>query len=337
MALSTDLYGHLILGTLRGEAVRCRGDWTARRLLWRVYEHGLAGLLAEAIVRLGPQADPVLIALLPDLHANAAAQEAVVRPKLQAAAEISAALDRAVVWVKGAALSSTVYERPGLRTFGDLDLLTAPASVPAVVGVLERLGFVREGPADSMAASYERSDPVGVVAVDLHWDFVEKDGPQGAVEIPIDDILARSRPAGALQVPSTEDSLLLGAANLVRSRVDRIVLLVDFARLAAAGPDWGAVRERAVAWRLRTSLWLGLALAKEHLGAAVPDEALEGLSPARWKSDLLRGMLAGSTLWARRKIRARAVAYGLPFLCADSTGDIARAMLGSRGRIWKRL
>jgi hypothetical protein len=48
---------------------------------------------------------------------------------------------------------------------------------------------------------------------------------------------------------------------------------------------------------------------------------------------VLRGMLTGSALWHRRKVRARAVAYGLPFLCADSPGDIARAVVGSRGRI----
>jgi hypothetical protein len=175
------------------------------------------------------------------------------------------------------------------------------------------------------------------VAVDLHWDFVERDGPQGSVEFPLEDIVARSRLAGGLRVPATEDSLLLGAANLVRSRVDRMVLLVDFTRLAAAGPDWAAVRDRAAAWRLRTSLWLGLALAREHLGAAVPAGVLDALSPTRWKSGVLRGMLTGSALWARRKVRARAVAYGLPFLCADSPRDVARAVLGSRGRLWKRL
>lgn len=335
--MSTDLYGHLILGTLRGEALRAPPKLVPGRFLWRVYEHGLSGLLAEAIGGLGGRADPALSVLLPDLRANAAAQEATVRPKLEAAAAISAELGRAAVWVKGAALGSTVYERPGLRTFGDLDLLTSRASVPAVAEALGSLGFVRQGPPDTMAASYERQDPSGVIAVDLHWDFVEKDGPQGAVEIPVDEILSRARRAAALRVPAIEDSLLLGAANLVRSRVDRMILIVDFARLAAAAPDWTAVRERAAAWRLKTSLWLGLVLAKEHLGTDVPAKVLEALSPPRWQSAVLRGMLRGSALWARRKVRARAVAYGLPFLCADSPGDVAKALLGSRGRLRKRL
>lgn len=334
-----DRDGERILDILRHRAVPRRGTLDGRRFLKRVYEHGLAGLLAESIDRLGSGASPDLVALVPDLRGTTRAQEATVRHKLDVAAEVSAALDRsgvAAVWVKGAALAVTVYERPGLRPFGDLDLLVAPDSVPGADRALVARGFRRDPATDTMAANYERPERTGPLAIDLHWDFVQRNGPQAAVEIPVGEIVSRARRAGGLPVPAPEDGLLLAAANLVRSRLDRFILLVDFARLAAADPRWDHVLERAAAWRLKTSLWLGLSLAAGHLDAPVPADVLRVLAPPRWKGALLRSILSGSSFWARRKVRARAVADGLPLLCADSAGDAVKALVRSRTRLWGR-
>jgi len=335
-----DRYGKLILTSLRGQPVHVPGVVQPDRIVRKVSEHGLASLLADVQRRSGRSILPRLAARV---GALASAHEAAVRHNLEAAREIAGAFERSrvpVVFVKGAALAVSVYERPGLRPFGDLDLLVRPDSVPAAAVALAGARFRPEvdGLPSSMETAFVRLDDGGLpVGVDLHWDFTEPDRLQAAVRIPVGEILERRRIVQSLPIPTPEDSLLLAAANLIRSRVDRMILVVDFARLAASGPDWDAVVSRAEAWRLRTALWLGLALAERHFDAGVPDRVRRALAPAPWRRRWIGSLLSGSALWARRKIRHRCVAYGLPLLCADSLGDVATALGAGRGRLFTRL
>jgi hypothetical protein len=342
-AAQQELYGHLILSALAGAPLRLPAGVNPDHLLWRICEHGLAGLLDDALRKETPAADPALSELASRVRAEAIAQEASVRGNLRAAAEVAGALENqgvAAVFVKGVALALSAYERPALRAFGDLDLLVHPDSLPAARAALASLGFVpdSEGPSSSMEAAFVRAGPgVLPVAVDLHWAFVEDDGPQAAVRIPVRDILARRRIVESVPVPTVEDSLLLAAANLVRSRVDRMVLIVDFCKLAAAQPDWDRVLERAASWRLKTALWLGLSRAERLIGAGIPPALRAAIAPSSWRRRWIDGLLAGSALWSRRKIRHRFVAYGLPFLCLDSWGDFARTLSAGRGRALVKL
>jgi hypothetical protein len=342
-AAPQELYGHLILSALKGGPLRLPAGVNPDHLLWRICEHGLAGILDEALRKGPPEADPALAEIASRVRAVAIAQEACVLGNLRAAAEVAGALEKhgvAAVFVKGVALALSAYERPALRAFGDLDLMVHPDSVPAARAALASLGFApdSDGPSSTMESAYVRAAAGGLpVAVDLHWDFIENDGPQAAVRIPVREILERRRVVESIPIPTVEDNLLLAAANLVRSRVDRMVLIVDFCRLAAARPDWDRVLERAAAWRLKTALWLGLSRAEQLFGAGIPAALRDALAPSPWRRRWIDGLLAGSALWSRRKIRHRVVAYGLPFLCMDSWGDLARTLGAGRGRALVKL
>ncbi len=327
-----DRYGQLALAALRGSPLRIPDGIDPERLYKRVCEHGLAGLIVDVQRRV-----PVLPELADRLRAVAAAHEAAVQQHLVAARDLAAALrkhDVPAVFVKGVALALTVYPRPGLRSFGDLDLLVRPDSVPAAERALADVGFLPEPDPlpSSMESSFVRPGPLPV-GVDLHWRFTENDRLQAAVRIPVEEILGRRRDVDAIPIPTAEDNLLLAAANLVRSRVDRMVLLMDFARLAASGPDWSAVTRRARDWGLRTALWLGLRLSRELFDGAAPASVLDELAPPGWRRRWIDGLLSGSALWSRRKVRHRVVAYGLPLLCADSWTDLATTIGASRARL----
>jgi hypothetical protein len=335
-----DRYGQIILAALRGHPVRVPASLDPDHLFWKICEHGLAGLLAEAQ---RTAAAPPLPEFADRVSPVAIAQRASVECNLQAARDVAVALDRhdiPAVFVKGAALASSLYPHPGLRPFGDLDLLVHRDRLLSTCAVLGSVGYLPQPDAvpSPMETSLVRQVPGTLpVGIDLHWDFTEQDRLQAAVRVPVQDILGRRRRSGGIPIPSLEDSLLLSAANLVRSRVDRMILIVDVARMAAASPDWDAVRSRAAAWKLRTALWLGLDLAVRLFDAAVPRPALDALAPSRWRRRWIVGMLEGSSLWARRKIRHRSVAYGLPLLCADSIADVTFALGAGRRRVLSRL
>jgi len=336
-----DHYGQIILAALRGEPVRVPDRLHADLLFWKICEHGLAGLLAD--VQRGAAPTPPLPEFADRVKAVASAQEASVDSNLAAARDVAGALLRheiPAVFVKGAALASSIYPRPGQRPFGDLDLLVHRDRLLAACAVLGSLGFLPDPDQvlSPMETALVRQTPGTLpVAIDLHWDFTEQDRLQAAVRVPVLDILSRRRTIGGIPIPSLEDSLLLASANLVRSRVDRMILILDFVRMLAARPDWDAALSRAASWRLSTALWLGLSLAERLFGTAVPARVQSALAPAGWRRRWITDLLSGSSLWARRKVRHRIVAYGLPLLCADSIGDIALALGAGRRRVLTKL
>lgn len=333
-----DLYGVLLSATMRGETPELPRPFNADHLLWRAGEHGLHGLLRSAVDARGASLPEPLRNLAPRLRALAAGQEAVVRSQLAVAGEAARALDRrgvAAVFVKGAALASDVYENPGQRPFSDLDLLvTADSTVPAREA-LEAIGFrvdltIEPSP---MEIRLIRAGAPGLgAAIDLHWDFTASDAAQAAVRIPVAEVLGRRREAGGLPVPSVEDSLLLAAANLVRSRLDRLMLLADFDRLLRRAPDVPLLLSRAEKWKLRTALWLGFEYARRVLGTPVPPELLETLRPPAWRTAWIHRMLGGRTLWHRRKFKRWILSALLPYLCLDSWEDVKTGVRAWRTR-----
>lgn len=310
-------HGAILLDVLRGRTPR--GDCADPEPLLRLASaHGLAGLLADA----GP---PQLEAALPGLRTLAAAQEGWVRALLAAAAEVGAALDArrvAHVFVKGVAVALSVYERPGLRGFSDIDVLVDKTGLPAARAALEEAGFERESTRPNpMQIHYVR----GRACIDLHWEFTSWDSLLSPIRIRVPPILAAAGRAGGLSVPMREDSLLLAAANFVRGCAPSMILVVDFDRLARRVADWDAVLRRAAECGLRTSVWLGLRLAIDYCGAAVPPDVLESLAPPRWRGNAILSLLGPDRFWRLGRTRDLRYRILLKLLCLDSTGHVLRA------------
>jgi hypothetical protein len=333
--------GRTIMAALCGRYLPEPRGLRGEALFRAACEHGLAGLLSDAVASLGTRCGPVLRSVAGDLKLVSTAQRALVETRMTAARELASHFREGrvpVAFAKGVALLVRVYA-PGQRFFGDLDLLVSREDVRRARAVLLAAGyaFAEDSPRSTMEETYLREAGPGPVQVDFHWEFASRDGLQAAVRVPVAEIVGRARDVDGVPVPCMEDNLLLAAANLVRSRVDRLILIVDFARMAAQDVDWGVVVQRARAWRLRVALWLGLRLAVDLLDARVPPPALRALRPPWWRRTWILAALQGSALWKRDKFGSPYLAWVLPTLCLDSWGDIAQSVMASRHRIMGRL
>lgn len=296
--------------------------------------HGLVGMIVEALNKQGKA--------IPEWQALAEELEIKGKVKLQAAAEIAAALRESKVeaaFVKGVALALTVYGGPGVRTFADLDLLVLPERLAHAHAVLVKLGFaLRDTAGSSIEASYLRERLPGLpVCVDLHWDFAAADSLQAALRVPVAEVLERSRIVSAVPIPADEDNLLLAATNLARKSAEPLMLIVDFARLAQQPVNWGRVGERARAWRVRTPLWLGLRLAEQLLAVRVSPAVYETVTPPRWRAERLENLLAGERLWLSDKQQRWRYRILFKLLCLDSWWDVLATGAALPKRVLRKL
>lgn len=305
-------------------------------------DHGLLCLLHNAFAkgRLPPLADSEPLA---QLQAAAAELEIATRLQLRAAAELAAALQQTgvnAVFAKGAALAVTVYERAGERVFADMDLLILPEDLLRAHACLTGLGYAIPSRflGNPIEVSYVRERLPGFkICIDLHWRFTRDDGLEAAVRIPMHDLLARSRLVQNLPVTCDEDAVLLAAANLSRKSAEPLALLVDFERLLRRPLDWVGITAHAREWGLRTSLWLGLELARLHLDAPAPAQVLAELAPQPWRAKWLLSMLAGERLWLIGKQRLWSYRLLFKLLCIDNLGDVSIVVAALRKGIVRKL
>ena len=182
-----------------------------------------------------------------------------------------------VMLLKGAALIHTAYERPSLRTFGDLDLLVRRADLPAVAALSAALGYTERQEPEVGHHLRTRVRP-GALAVEWHWRPVATGYAPGLDEAELAAQWARARrltvghePALA---PASADLLLHLAAHwaLCNRCAGGPRPVLDLAvgwRAAADELDHAELWARAERWGVRAALALGLSLAHELLG--VPD------------------------------------------------------------------
>ena len=330
--------GSLLFQILKGEN---RERWTAEAvgpLLDLAGDHGLIAVVydalkSERIFSTQRHEDTKAQRTAEDWKETAADLELNSAVQVKAAAELSAGFVAAgveAVFAKGLALALTVYERPGLRAFVDMDVLIEPESLKGADAVLRKLGFGLDSKSlrNPIECSYSRERLPGFpVQIDLHWGFTGDDGLQAPVRVSIEEILSRAVTVKGIRVPALEDTMILAAANLPRKAAQPLMLVVDFAKLLSCGElDWNAVYERAEKARVRTALWLGLKLAAMHLNAPVDAEFLKRVEPSEARAKWLLKALEGEQLWSVEKHRKWRYSMLFKLKCLDSAADERRAV-----------
>lgn len=186
----------------------------------------------------------------------------------------------ASVVLKGVALARSIYPRPGVRTFRDLDLLVRPDQRDAAHRLLLTLGYQDAVPA-ALLEVYRRDhfhfilEGVGRPRVELHWSLVRPDEPY---RLNADDLLLDAREIVGINrfpCPHPDGHVLHVAASLLRSGFTEFKRLIDLDRLIRSGAEirWdrvaGLANERGLALALR----LSLDLCGEMLGTDVAPAA----------------------------------------------------------------
>jgi hypothetical protein len=264
-------------------------NWNSAAIDWdeflRMAEHH--GVLPLAARNLSAHAHALPI---PVEQALRAAFDANVRRNLWFASEL-ARIDSALaqkqlraIPYKGPTLSESAYGDVALRHFSDLDFLIAPSDFLRAKAALAELGY---HPSKDLSPAVERywlrngyecsfDSAAGKYLVELQWAIVPG---FYSVDLRIEDLLARSRPAALggreLRALSPEDLVLVLCLHAAKHLWMRLIWVCDIAEtIRTHSLDWDVLRRRAERLGCLRIIGLGFWLAETLLGAVLPAPAL---------------------------------------------------------------
>ena len=213
-----------------------------------------------------------------------------------------------VIVLKGAVLAETVYPNRALRPMNDIDLLVRKEAVSRAEDKLAELGYSwRESRRSKewfkehhhhLAFVGPEATPIEV-PVEVHWNIHR---PSTAFHIDIYEMWNRAERAKIADV----DTLVLSNEDLIlhlclhacyHKLIGGIRTLCDITetvRRYAQQIDWGQLQRRSYQWDISEYVYVTLRLAKELLGAGVPEGVLDSFEPQAFDSGLIR--------WAREEI-----------------------------------
>jgi hypothetical protein len=208
-----------------------------------------------------------------------------------------------VIPYKGPVLAASVYGDLGLRMTGDLDILLRKQDVLEAKELLLSRGYeparwktdTRLTPAQESAfLRFEREYPLdrydNGLSVELQWGVMDRHFPFSLDLESVRERLQRvSLGGGNVPTLAPEDLLLILCVHASVHLWDRLQWVCDVAETTRVcrEMDWNLVMERAAALGSERMLLLGLHLARELLGADIPENASR-----RIKTDPAVGELA---------------------------------------------
>jgi hypothetical protein len=215
---------------------------------------------------------------------------------------------------KGPALVWELYTSPALRPCCDLDILIRREQATVAIAALETAGYVSEYRVDARlyeAYRHYAMERDGCI-VELHWGLMPGGHAYGG---DVAGVFARSREvmvAGrAIRTLAIEDLLPYLCLHAAKHRWDKAKWAVDIDRLLAlhgASLDWARLWGETRRAGCRRALAVGLELARERLGAALPQGADMGIDNATRR-------LAAKVNWRRPATRLECIHYQIE--CAD--------------------
>lgn len=276
-------------------------EWT---ILTRMAIHeGVAGLLWRASGRDGWRTQAPLAATTALYHAllHNTARNALLLAELE---QVLAALEDAGVealLLKGAALALTLYEAPGLRTMGDLDLLVPAGRVQAACHVMEQLGYrpelsrLRQWLMKPVLYEHNYDSHKKIpFHVELHWNLVF--GKESRYNADMAWFWRQSRQVQVggqtARVLMPDAELLHLAAHITMKHGDEHALLRWYydlhllVQLRSAEISWDDILAQAAAWHWSSGLYIALLNTIERFGTSVPESVLSRLSVERNVTDI---------------------------------------------------
>ncbi len=230
---------------------------------------------------------------------QAIVQHSFFRPHLSELLTAFAAAQIDLIVLKGAALAETVYPRPSLRRYGDLDVLVHPSDAVRARTLLEALGYIVDTLQwDALShdrdcqANFFKHTERSTVVVELHTNLINNDLFFGQVQVDRDGLWERARPAllagVEARVLGPEDQILHLCLHLAGHYFAAPQSLRDIAQVCGVGGiDWPLFVEIARQARAITACFCGL-YAAGLLGASVPPTVLDALAPRAGRPRLER-------------------------------------------------
>lgn len=205
--------------------------------------------------------------------------------------------------VKGPALAVQAYGDPGMRSYGDLDLLVRQKDIYRATEIMIADGFAAAIPLDAIRAEktpgqYMFGQRESKLLVELHNENTLRYFPK---KLPLEHLFERRRnvPIDGREVPAlcTEDMLVLICVHGAKHFWDRLMWIADVSALVTRQKDmdWKLVNYAAQAAGAERMVNTGLRLAVELLRAELPADVW-----ARVERDRVAGLLATETMRSLR-------------------------------------
>ena len=269
---------HLLRGPL---------DWDAVLLAART--HGMVPLLYRALDTVDAEGVPeAAMGRLRQGSRACATRNTFLAAELRRVVDILRAGGIPAVPLKGPTLAMLLYGDVHLRQFWDLDILVRPGDARRALSTLAADSYRPRHPAGRLATAaqlrlgfeYNLARRDGAANVQLHWQL-----SGGGIVLRMRDAdvwgrLEGVRLAGAmLPALPAEEMLLFLCVHGSRHGWRRIQWVCDVAHLLRVRPgmDWAYVQALARAYGAERMLHLGMLMARDLLGAVVPDPLAGGM------------------------------------------------------------
>jgi hypothetical protein len=207
-----------------------------------------------------------------------------------------------VIVLKGMHVASAIYGNIALREIGDIDLMVPREHLERAVAVVTEMGFQPLRPfsveLDAAANRHVSRLRRGRTIVELHWNITEPEWPFRIESALLWNNAVPWQFAGDHACTlSDEDAVLHLCMHASYQHWFEFGLrsLHDAAEIAnRRGGElrWALVRQRAIDWRWTRGVYLALVLARDLLGAKVPDDVLVELRPEEMPLDVLESARA---------------------------------------------
>jgi hypothetical protein len=303
------------------EMLRRLADWPV--LLELAEEHSVFGLSASRFRECGEGAVPPEV--FEELKERYRAQALFT---LRLTAEMFRLLDRfsasgvEALVIKGPVLSARCYGDPGLRQYGDLDLIVRDKDILRSTELMMTLGYEPRVPLTAIQArkipgEYVFRQSSTKLLVEFHTELTFRYHPR---PLPMEKLFERQVRVkiDAHDVPalSPEDELILISIHGAKHFWEQLSYIADVAAFVSKQElDWARVRSSAEEVGGERMLNVGLRLAADVLGAPLPENVA-----ALVRSDRAAGLLVGQIMrW-------------LPAAGSAPPGIFARAMFRMRMR-----
>jgi len=207
-----------------------------------------------------------------------------------------------VLLLKGIHLAHTIYEKPGLRQMGDLDILVPPNRVADAAAIVLSLGYLPDGgrmvdidtAMSVMDHHLTRMKKPGCIDVEIHWTIGRRAYNS---KFDIAEFWQRAIPLHVFSPHvlclSVEDTILYLCEHVSFSHKFEFGLkpFCDLAQILhhyGDRVDWDRICARAIRWEWTRGVYLALKISHDLLGANVPESALRSIAPSEISQAILQ-------------------------------------------------
>ncbi|HEY6386718.1 MAG TPA: nucleotidyltransferase family protein [Candidatus Acidoferrum sp.] len=209
--------------------------------------------------------------------------------------------------IKGPVLSARCYGDPGLRQYGDLDLIVRDKDIQSSTELMISLGYEPSVPLTAIQAKKTPGEYVfrqssTKLLVEFHTEFTFRYHPR---PLPVEKLFERQARVNidSHQVPSLspEDELILICIHGAKHFWEQLSYIADVAAFVSRQElDWARVQSAAEEVGGERMLYLGLRLAADLLKAPLPENVVVHVQSDRAVGRLARQIMrwlpaAGST------------------------------------------